>query len=109
MKNNKFSYVGSLKICEQALDMIDIEKYLINSSEPLNIMKNIENDIQKEHPENLFNFMEQYKEIFDKSLKLFNYMTDLEFVNYCKKRYPNIKWGHQFVERFWVINDGTNT
>lgn len=49
------------------------------------------------------NFMFNYPEIFGENYEIFNYMIDDEFINYCKKRYPNIHWQTEIIERHWVI------
>jgi hypothetical protein len=32
-------------------------------------------------------------------------MSQDEFMEYCKKRYPEVKWGYEFIERYWVANN----
>ena len=53
--------------------------------------------------------MKQYPEVFSENAELFNYMTDYEFIEYCKKRYPEVIWASEFIERYWVANNGTNS
>ena len=105
---NEVDYYEAIKICEQALDLINIKDFLIKDKELHEIITNIDdyvalhqNDICKE----LYNFMEQYKNIFgykDWPLEIFNYMTSDEFMDYCQKRFPDIKWRNEVIEHNYV-------
>ena len=106
--NNKYGYHKSIEICEQALDMLDV-KYFLQSGKSVNsIMDELEAYIynfvaENEDANKVFSFMLEYPEIFcDDPPELFNYMTDDEFLNYCKKRFPEIKWMYECIERYWV-------
>ena len=57
---------------------------------------------------NVEEYMKQYPSVFDNPPDIFNYMSQDEFMEYCKKRYPEIKWGYEFIERYWVASDGHN-
>lgn len=47
--------------------------------------------------------MKDHPDIFGKPPELFNFMLDYEFLKYCSKKYPEIHWGHENIERYWVI------
>lgn len=103
----KFSYAESIEICEKVLDMIPIQTYLGLGLEPNDIMWDIECDLHAGIKDGrtlpIYIYMLDYPEIFgDDPPELFNYMTDVEFMTYCQKRFPEIKWGHETIERYWV-------
>lgn len=102
----KFSYAKSIDICEKALDMLDVKKFLIQGKEVRNIMWAIEeyydNPLSIDTDE-IECFMKEYPEVFgENNPEIFNYMTEDEFLNYCRKRYPEIHWNYEFIERHWV-------
>lgn len=108
MKIVKYTYEQAIDICEKALDLLDIKKFLISEEEVRNIMVDIEDYINTcrylaYNVEEIDSFMSNYPEIFGQNYEIFNYMTDDEFIDYCKKRYPNIHWGNEVIERHWVI------
>ena len=101
----EYSYTESIKICEKALDMLNIKSFLIIEEELHNIMRAIEDYIDDgdgEDIQKVEEFMEQYPEIFHNPPELFNYMTEDEFLGYCQKRFPEIYWGHEVVENYWI-------
>ena len=104
-----YNYEQSIQICEEALDLMNVKNFLEDNEEVKIIMNNIEESYNA-YPhcsKNVTNFMLQYPEIFGKDdPQLFNYMNQDEFINYCEKRYPNIHWGYETIERYWVINHG---
>lgn len=107
MKQNNYNYNDSIAICETALDMLPICDYLEIGASINEIMDNIEADIEARAAEpqmmNLYLYMLDYPEIFyDDPPELFNYMTESEFLMYCQKRFPQIKWGHEIIENYWV-------
>ena len=103
---NEFGYKETIEITEKALDILDIKKFLIKDKDPHEIMNDIDDYIEDGDGEDVWKveyFMKEYPEIFgDPWFSIFNYMDDDEFITYCKKRYPEIHWGHEFIERYWV-------
>ena len=53
--------------------------------------------------------MKKYPQIFGNPPEIFNYIGQDEFIEYCIKRYPEVRWGHEVIERFWVADDGHNS
>ena len=103
---DKYNYVESIEICEKALDLIDVRKFLIKDKSPHEIMCDIEeyyNSPMSIDTYEIEYFMKEYPEIFgEENPLIFNYMNDDEFLNYCEKRFPDIRWGFEYVERYWV-------
>ena len=105
---NKITYKEAIEICEQALDLINIKDFLIKNKELHEITRDIsdyinlhKNDTCKE----IYNFMKQYKDIFgykDWPLEIFNYMSDNEFMDYCQKKFPDIIWRCEIIEKYMV-------
>jgi hypothetical protein len=98
----KYSYEDSIKISQQALDLIDVKKFLISGKDISDIKYDIRFYIYISE-DKVKNFISQYSDIFGIDLDIFNYIEDDEFINYCKKRYPDICWGNEIIERHWVI------
>ena len=101
---NRRSYEDSIKINKQALDLIDVKKFLISGKDVFDIMYDIRFyiSISEDKFNELKKFMSQYLDIFGTDLDIFNYIDDNEFITYCKKRYPDIHWGEEIIERHWV-------
>ena len=97
----EYSYEDSIKISQQALDLIDIKKFLISGKDISDIKYDIRFYIYISG-DKVKNFMSQYSEIFGIDLDIFNYIEDDEFISYCRKRYPDIYWGEEIIERHWV-------
>ena len=97
----EYSYEDSIKISQQALDLIDIKKFLISGKDISDIKYDIRFYIHISE-DKVKNFMSQYPDIFGIDLDIFNYIEDDEFISYCRKRYPNIYWGEEIIERHWV-------
>lgn len=97
----KHSYKDSINITQQALDLIDIKKFLISGKDISDIKYDIRFYIHISE-DKVKNFMSQYSDIFGIDLDIFNYIGDDEFISYCKKRYPDIYWGEEIIERYWV-------
>ena len=96
------SYEDSIKISQQALDLIDIKKFLISGKDISDIKYDIRFYIYISEEDKVKNFMLQYSDIFGIDLDIFNYIEDDEFISYCRKRYPDIYWGEEIIERHWV-------
>lgn len=109
MDKQYYTYLTCLEITEKALDMLDIKKFLQKNIELYDIFWNIKDYIEDGDGQDVWNveeYMKQYPSVFDNPPDIFNYMSQDEFMEYCKKRYPEIKWGYEFIERYWVANDG---
>jgi len=48
--------------------------------------------------------MEKYEDFFQGDI--FNWMTEDEFVNYCKTKFPDIKWQSEIVETYTIVSAG---
>jgi len=97
----KHSYKDSINITQQALDLIDIKKFLISGKDISDIKYDIRFYIHISE-DKVKNFMSQYSDIFGIDLDIFNYIGDDEFISYCKRRYPDIYWEEEIIERHWV-------
>lgn len=87
----------------KALDLHpDLKHFLQQGKEVNDIIDAIEYDIEINpyDKKELINFMEENKEFF--CHMLFNWMTDYEFIEYCKERFPDIQWGYEVIEKYWV-------
>ena len=106
------TYEQCINITKQALDLLDIKKFLIKDKETRDIRWAIEDYIDDGDGEDVWaveEFMKQYPQIFGIPPEIFNYMGDDEFMEYCQKRYPEVRWGYEFIERYWIANDGYNS
>jgi hypothetical protein len=105
----KYSYIQSIAITERALDLINVRKFLHKGLEPYTIMRDIEDDMI-EYPneyQEVINYMQTCPEVFSNPPEIFSYMTDDEFMRYCESRFPDIQWGHEIIEKYWVIGGDT--
>lgn len=93
-------YKECIEINEQALNKINIKNFLVQGEDIRSIMKTIE-----EYPldDEVINFMLNYPDIFGNPPNILDFMLDYEFLNYCKRRYPEINWGYELTERYWVL------
>ena len=100
----KYSYTQGLDLSYQALDLFPVKDFLEQDrtlTEVINII-NQELMVNANTYQKLWNFLEAYEDHFQGNI--FNYMTDYEFLVYCQKHFPDIKWGHEIVDKYWVAN-----
>jgi len=48
--------------------------------------------------------MDKHNDIFEGMI--FNWMGSDEFLQYCQKRYPQIKWRTEIIERTYIVSVG---
>lgn len=100
-------YEQCINITNQALDLLNVKQFLKKDTEIRDVRWAIEDYIDDGDGEDVWaveKFMEQYPQVFGNPPDIFNYMGDDELIEYCIKRYPEIRWGHEVIERFWVAN-----
>ena len=105
MDNKNLTYKELVEISYQALDLYpNLKSFLEKDASFDYIQSAIEFDMETNpyNKKELFNFMSQYPEVFSKDLELFNYITDYEFIEYCEKRFPDIIWRCEFIEKYWI-------
>lgn len=103
--NKEYTYLTSIEITEKALDILNIKQFLVKDKELNSIMDDIRYYIEignEQDAQKVENYLKQYPSIFSNEPDIFNYMADDEFMEYCQKRYPEIHWGYEFIERYWV-------
>lgn len=104
----EYNYTESIEICEKALDLLNVKQFLKKDAEPHDILWAIEdyiNDGNREEVWVIEEFIKKYPQIFGNPPEIFNYIGEDEFIEYCIKRYPEVRWGHEVIERFWVANE----
>ena len=105
MDNKNLTYKEFIEISYQALDLYpNIKDFLQKDLDLYNIRDNIERDLE-EHPENkteLINYMTEHEDVFGDVPWLFNAIDGYEFMEYCKKRFPDIIWRCEFIEKDWI-------
>lgn len=98
-------YEKEISLSKQALDIYGkVRNFLDRGAEVDDIMDIIEEDIDthpKEENKELWDFMNNHKAVFQNDI--FNCMTEYEFIDYCRERYPDINWGQEVVERYWIM------
>lgn len=105
------TYEQCTKITYQALDLLNVKQFLKKDTEPRDILWAIEDYIDDGDGEEVWaieEFMKKYPQVFGNPPEIFNYIGQDEFIEYCIKRYPEVRWGHEVIERFWVADDGHN-
>lgn len=98
-------YKQGIIITEQALDLLDIKQFLLHGKEVYEVMHMIEDYIGDGDGRDIWEvekFMNDYPQIFGSPPDIFNCMTHDEFMEYCQKRYPEITWVYEYIERYWV-------
>ena len=103
----KISYDELLKIEYGALDLLPIKDFLKKDVEVQKIRHAIEDAIEIEPHElnpKFWTYMEKYEDFFQGDI--FNWMTEDEFVNYCKTKFPDIKWQSEIVETYTIVSAG---
>lgn len=103
-------YKKAISITEEALNLIDLRSFLIRGrdlGDIYNLISGYIADPYNNEANSVKEFMVYYPEVFESSAfngyDIFNYMAEDEFLKYCKKRYPEIHWGSEVVERYWVL------
>ena len=98
-------YKKDISLSKQALDIYGkVKNFLERGAEVNDIMSTIEEDLStqpKEENQELWDFINNHEIVFQNDI--FNCMTDYEFIDYCRERYPDIKWQEEVIERHWVI------
>ena len=102
------NYFKNIEITEEALNMLDIKNFLQQGVDLYDIIWDIRDYIDDGDGEDVWaveNYMKQYPRVFGSPPDIFNYMANDEFLDYCKHRYPEIRWGYECIERYWVANN----
>ena len=102
-----YSYEEILSISYGALDLIpDLKKFFIRSNTIDYIMDDIEDAIYLHAyaGQPVEKYLEEHQDFFKGMI--FNWLGTDEFLRYCKKRFPEIKWGYEVIERIWVTEVG---
>lgn len=98
-------YKELLQIEYDALDLLPIKDFLKKDMEISEIRYAIEemlnSEIKAERLE-FWNYMDDHEDFFKGDI--FNWMDEDEFLQYCENRFPDIHWGHEIVERYWVAS-----
>lgn len=92
----------------KALDLIpDLEDYLKRGHTLTEIMDSIYEDLEDIRYRNKeFNaYVKLYPNIFING-DIFTGLMEWDFLAYCEKRFPTIKWQHETVETYWVTASG---
>ena len=101
-------YEKAIEITEQLLDMIQVDNWLLpnyHEKDIHDIMWDIEDDIEIiRDVYEIKNFMDEHEDVFEGMI--FNWMGTDEFLQYCKKRYPQIKWRTEIIERTYIVSTG---
>ena len=102
MKN--YTYKESMELTKQALDKLDIKRFLRQGREVYDIVWDIEHYLIIESRKDLKEFWD-YLTLHEDFFKgeLFNYMTADELIEYCQKRYPDIHWQEEIIEKHYVM------
>ena len=99
-------YNAMLQIEYGALDLLPIKDFLKKDMEISEIRYAIEemldSEIKAERPE-FWSYMDNHEDFFKGDV--FNWMDENEFLNYCETRFPEIHWGHEVRERYWVSGE----
>lgn len=95
-------YEEMIAITEQALDLFPVKQFLNCDKDVETIMSNIEYEVKNrlDNYPALKSFMFNNRSFFDRDI--FNLMLDFEFIRYCEKRFPEVHWDHEIVEKYWV-------
>ena len=101
------SYKDIIHKTYTALDLIpDLKKFLVRNQTVEYTMDEIEDAIYlcAYAGQPVEKFMEEHKEFFRGTI--FNWLSVDEFLTYIKKRYPEVKWGSEIIERIWITEVG---
>ncbi len=103
----KQDYERAMEITEQLLDMIQIDNWLWSNSKTKKDIHDIMNDIEDDieiirDVYEIKNFMDEHNDIFKGMI--FNWMGADEFQQYCEKRYPQVKWHTEIIEKTYIID-----
>ena len=104
----KYTYKEIIMYTYTALDLIpDLKRFFQKGMPPTHIMNDIYDAISFYHIYDntpVTQYMEKYKDFFQNDI--FNWITESEFIAYCERRFPEIKWGHQIIEEYWIAEIG---
>lgn len=98
-----YNYKKIKELNYKALDLYpNLKSFLQKDLEVYDIMNAISNDIEinSYNKKELIDYMEQEKEFF--CYDIFNWMSADEFIDYCREKFPDIQWGSEIIERYWV-------
>lgn len=99
------TYQEILKETYKLLDMIDIKSYCAPELEGWQIMRKIEGDYYNASPNadpRVLQYMEEHQDFFQ--WYVFNWIDECDFIEYCEKRYPEIKWHTEVIEKTYIYD-----
>ena len=101
------TYQETIQKTYKLLDMIDIKSYCNYDLDVQQVMRRIEGDYynasQSADPK-VLKYMEENVDFFQ--WYVFNWIDEFEFIEYCKVRYPEIKWRTEVIEKTYIYDMG---
>lgn len=100
-------YKETLELSYKALDLIpDLKKFFIPDQTVEYIMDEIEDAIYLHAyaGQPVEQFLEKHYDVFKGMI--FNWIDTWEFLEYIRNRYPEVQWGHEVIERYWITEVG---
>lgn len=91
-----------LALTYDVLDMIDVRGYVYRGvTDAYEIMRSIEGDyITGQLPKQICEFIDAHHDYFE--YYVFNYMSEDDFLTYCRRRYTNFRYVEDM--RYRIIN-----
>ena len=103
----KYTYKEAIELSYKALDLIpDLKKFFKRSESLEYTMEEIEDAFYYNAyaGQPVDKFMQEHFDFFRG--EIFNYIDADEFLTYAKERFPEIKWGHEIIENWWITEVG---
>ena len=91
-----------LELTYDVLDMIDVRGYVYRGvTDAYEVMRSIEGDyIIGQFPKPICEFIDAHRDYFEDNV--FNYMSEEEFLTYCKRRYTHFNYVENVTYR--IVN-----
>ena len=91
-----------LELTYDVLDMIDVRGYVYRGiTDTYEVMRHIQNDYDtRKLPEMIYTFINNHPDYFQ--YDVFNYMSEEEFLTYCKRRYTHFNYVENITYR--IVN-----
>lgn len=100
-------YKEKLQLSYEALDLIpDLKKFFIPNQTIEYTMDEIEDAIYLHAyaGQPVEKFLKEHYDVFKGMI--FNWLDTYEFLDYAQKRFPEILWGHEVIEQYWITEVG---
>lgn len=96
------SWEEELELTYDVLDMIDVRGYVYRGiTDTYEVMRSIEGDyITHQLPEPICAFIDNHSDYFE--CDIFNYMSEDDFLTYCKRRYAHFNYVENIIYR--IVN-----